>query len=520
MKKFLFALFAFVTLAVTLNAQVGTRPLDYNARTFGRGGVSIGFFDNVGLMMSNPAGISFMNDKTFDINAIVMIPMASFKNYKKDANNNPTTNVLNEADGYKDPFVLPSAGYVHKFKDSKFTLGLGFFTVGGMGAEFDLNHELFVSRNQTTGAITGYNPQKYRSRYAVMQGGITAAYKFTDNFSIGVTAHLVYSTIGFNNPYSLSPTVMKGLIPGMGGLTFGQLFSMPSTSGGLGYTEVTSSADMKDLKAFSFNGRLGLAYKFSDKVTAGMNFTPAVPLHFKNGIANLDMSAQFTDAFERVVYGYTSHGLPRSAAMDSATHKFSQMGIDFTKGYAAIYDIDNDFEVPMSLGFGMMFSPTNNLRLGFDFEWINWSKSAENMKLTLKNGQNPNINLLLGQGGTGQPDLVINFPLDWKDSYVFKFGGEYDVNKNFTLRAGYGYGTNPIPSTTIIPIIPAVIVHHISAGTTFNVTDRAQINLAVEYGIKSTVDSDTPNKVATEYNGSSTALQNLLGHISVTYYLR
>jgi len=517
MRKIWVTIFVILVSVSSLYSQNGTRSIDYNARTFGRGGTSIGFFDNVGLMMSNPAGISFLNEQVFDINAIVMLPSPTFKNYKKNADGTPTTTVLNEADGYKDPFILPSAGYIHKFKDSKFTLGLGFFTVGGMGAEFDLNHELFVNRdaNGFPTATNTYNPQKYRSRYAVMQGGLTGAYKITDKFSIGVSAHLVYSTIGFNNPFSLSPDVMIGKLPD-NVTTFGSMFK-----NSLGYKEVTSSADMKDLKAFSFNGRLGLAYKFSDKFTAGINFSTPVALNYKNGVANMDMSAQFTDAFERVAHGYQygpAH-LSRDSSVKAATRDFTQLGLDLTKGYSATYDITNDFEVPMSIGFGCMISPKDNFRLALDVEWINWSKSAKSMKLTLTNGANYNINKVLGQGGVGQPALVVDFPLNWEDAILIKIGGEYDFSKTFTVRAGYSYGNNPIPTTTVVPIVPAVLVHRISAGTTLNITNRALLNLAVEYGLKNSETSVTPNLVASEYNGSTTSLQNLLGHISVTYFL-
>ena len=279
---------------------------------------------------------------------------------------------------------------------------------------------------------------------------------------------------------------------------------------------------MNNLKSFNFNGRVGLAYKFSDKFTAGLNFSTPVSLSYTNGIANLDMSAQFQDAFKRAVGNYliTHPSATPAYAQAYVQAQFTALGIDMTKGYAAQYNITNDFEVPMSVGFGCMYAPEKNFRLGFDIEWINWSSSAKSMKLTMTGGQNPNINLLLGQGGANQSALVVDFPLNWKDAILVKFGGEYDVNKNFTLRAGYSYGNNPIPTSTVVPIIPAVLEHHISAGTTFNLTERAQINLAIEYGLKTTENSDNSNSVATEYNGSSTSLQNLLGHISVTYFLR
>jgi long-chain fatty acid transport protein len=166
-----------------------------------------------------------------------------------------------------------------------------------------------------------------------------------------------------------------------------------------------------------------------------------------------------------------------------------------------------------------MISPKDNFRIALDVEWVNWTKSAKSMKLTLTNGQSTNINKVLGQGGVGQAPLVVDFPLNWGDAVLVKIGGEYDFSKTFTLRLGYAYGNNPIPNTTINPVVPANLVHHITAGSTFNITKRALLNLGLEYGVKNSQVSDTPNLVASEYNGSTTTMQNLLGHISVTYFL-
>ena len=62
-----------------------------------------------------------------------------------------------------------------------------------MGADFTLKHQLFPTA------------QEYHSKLAVMQGGPSIAYKFTPQFSIGVSAHLVYSQLEFKMPYSLLP---------------------------------------------------------------------------------------------------------------------------------------------------------------------------------------------------------------------------------------------------------------------------------------------------------------------------
>ncbi|MCX6163759.1 MAG: outer membrane protein transport protein [Ignavibacteriae bacterium] len=511
-KKSLVLLCVFVFCYSIINAQDGTRAIDYNTRSTGRGGVSIGFFDNPSVMITNPAGISFLNRSMLDANAIFMVPPPKFTNYKKDSSGVTTTNLLNEGvDGEKTLYVLPSLSYVHKIDKSKFTLGAGVFTTGGMGADFSLNHELYKD------ASSNYIPQTYHSRFSTVQGGLTGAYKFTDNFSVGVTAQLLWANLEFKNPFSMAPSKMTGVIDTTG-MTFGQMFSNPRTVGGLGYTEVTSSADMKELNAYSFAGKFGLAYKFSEKFTVGVSYSMPVPLKFKNGISNLDMSAQFADAFERAVQNVmNAYHVPRSTATTMVNAKYVQMGIDVNKGFTAQYDIDNEFEIPQSIGFGFKYAPNDKLRLGFDFEWINWSKSFDKMVLTLRNGTNDNINRMMGQGGPGQPDFVVDFLLNWKDAIILKFGGEYDLSKKSTIRLGYAYGTNPVPSETVIPIIPAVLEHHIMAGFSYLLTKDFMANMGVEYGLNNKVTGSNPHLVAAEYNNSIAELKNLLGHLSLTY---
>ncbi|MBK6679127.1 MAG: hypothetical protein IPG53_03455 [Ignavibacteriales bacterium] len=46
---------------------------------------------------------------------------------------------------------------------------------------------------------------------ATMQGGLTAAYKFSPKFSVGSFITMVYSMLEFSMPYSLNPSIMKEL---------------------------------------------------------------------------------------------------------------------------------------------------------------------------------------------------------------------------------------------------------------------------------------------------------------------
>lgn len=232
-----------VVFASVCEAQVGVRSLDYNTRSVGRGATGIGFFDSPSLILSNPAGLTFIKESQINANAIFMVPPPSFKNY---TNNNgvTSTTVLNDKDGEGTLYALPSISYIRKFKDSKFTIAAGAFLTGGMGTDYELNHQLYKD------ASGNYLPQVYRSRFSIIESGLSVAYAITPKFSIGATGEFIYTQIEFKNPFSLPPSFLKGQMNS--GMTFGQMFAAPRTAGGLGYKELTSSADMKYLKSYSF----------------------------------------------------------------------------------------------------------------------------------------------------------------------------------------------------------------------------------------------------------------------------
>lgn len=498
MKKILFTVLLLLLLSITsLYSQNGTRLIGYDAKTIGRGGTTIGLFDSPYLMMTNPAGISFLNSTVLDVDFSMMLPALKF------------SNTINDAEGTKNYYPLPSAAFVHKLPKSNLTWGFGVFTQGGMGADFLLNHSLFKDQNGN------YVQQNYYSKFAVMEGGPSVSYAFSKNFSAGISAHLVYSMMDFKMPYSLSPSLLKGVINPQTGMTFGDLFSAPQSSGGLGYTEVTAYSEMKDLSAFGFGGKIGLAYKVNDKFSLGLSYTMPTKLTYKNGKADMDMTYQMNDAFGKVVAGYMFRypTITQQQAMDSAMTAFTQMGIDLSKGAVASYDLENKMTLPQSIGFGIGVNPSKNFRFGLDFEWINWADAFDKMELSMSNGANPNINRMLGNEGT----FTLEFPMDWKNTILLHAGLEYDVTKKFTLRGGYTYGTNPVPDSTVFPVFPAIVENHIMLGASYQVSKPLSVNLAYEMALNNKQDASSKSIIASEYNNSSSQLSTMLFHLSISW---
>jgi long-chain fatty acid transport protein len=499
MRKQLHLVILFVLFVFTGWSQNGTRLIGYDAVTIGRGGTATGFFDNPSLMMNNPAGLSFLKTSQADLSFSLMAPNVHFQN------------TINNTDGDKNLFPLGAISYAHK-GTGKLSYGVGVFTQGGMGADFTLNHALYKDPSNS------YVKQPYHSKFAVMQGGGSVAYKLNEHLSAGITANLLYGQVEFQMPMSMPPAMLKGISDPQTGTTFGTLFGSSNEAGGLAYSEMVASANLSSLSALNFNGKIGIAYQPTDKFSFGINYTLPVDLSYKNGTATMDMNYQMNDAFGRIVSMIMQQhpGTTSQQAQQMASGMFTQMGIDLSKGATDKYDASAKFGLPQSFAAGFSYAPVNKMRLALDAEWINWKKAFDKMDISLTGGTNANINKMMGTNGT----IEMPFPMNWKNTVVVRTGIEYDASKKFTMRAGYAYGSNPVPNETIFPVFPAIVTSHITAGFSTSVSKALVINAAYEYAIKSNQTATSNSYVAKEYNNSTSTLENHIFHASLSWVIK
>lgn len=498
--KSLVALSITILLIPSLNgfSQNGTKLIGYDAVTSGRGGTSTGTFDNPSLMVNNPAGISFLKSSQMDISFSLMAPSVYFKNN------------LNDSKGKSNLFPLGCISYV-KSGSKKISYGFGIFTQGGMGADFTLNHYLFADE---TGK---YNQQTYHSKFAVMQGVGTIAYKINNKLSIGVTAGIVYSQMAFQMPMSMSPSMLKGVINPQTGFNFGNMFSGAPQSGGLGYTELVAAANLSNLSAYEFNGKIGLAYQPSESLSFGISYALPVNLNYKHGNAQMDMNAQMNNAFAKVVAGVMQQNpsYTPQQAKQSAMTQFSQLGIDLNKGASDSYSAKATLGLPQSLAAGFSIAATKRFRLSMDAEWVNWSKAFNVMNISLSGGSNANINRMVGTNGT----ITMPFPLNWKDAVVIRTGAEFSASKTVVLRCGYAYGSNPVPESTVFPVFPAVVIHHASLGGSLKLSKSVFLNAAYEHAFRNDENAAQNSLIGIQFNSSKSGLSNDIYHVSVSIYL-
>ena len=114
-------------------------------------------------------------------------------------------------------------------------------------------------------------------------------------------------------------------------------------------------------------------------------------------------------------------------------------------------DVDTTVDLPEIVSFGIAYKPTTKLTLGFDVEWLKWSR-FDQQTLDFKH-EVP---------GAGFSDILID--LDWDDQWLIKFGIEYYLNKKFALRTGYAFIETPVPEHTLCPANPDADAHNFSIG--------------------------------------------------------
>jgi long-subunit fatty acid transport protein len=381
-----------------------------------------------------------------------------------------------------------------------------------MGADFKLNHALFLDGEGS------YLAQPYHSKFAVMQGGGSIAFKLNDKISIGGTANLVYGQVEFQMPMSMPPSILQGIIDPQTGIKFGDLFQADATSGGLDYSELIAAANLHGLKGFAFGGKLGLAFKPSDHLSFGINYSMPVNITYRNGITDMDMTDQMNNAFGRIVSMIMQQypGTTPAEAQQMAMGQFTQMGIDLTKGVSDTYNAKARFGLPQSVAIGTSWSASKNLRLGIDGEWINWKKAFDQMDISLSNGTNVNINKMMGMNG----NIKMAFPMQWKNTVVIRTGIEYDVCSAITLRGGYAYGSNPVPSATLFPVFPAIVKDHITAGASVKISNNLHVNGAYEYAFRNNESVAGSSMIAHEYDYSESSLENRIFHISFSWSIK
>ncbi|EHR72115.1 long-chain fatty acid transport protein [Burkholderiales bacterium JOSHI_001] len=142
--------------------------------------------------------------------------------------------------------------------------------------------------------------------------------------------------------------------------------------------------------------------------------------------------------------------------------------------YKGLFAGGGDFDIPSNWSLGVAFKPAADLTLALDYQRINYSGVA-----SVSNSSQ--IQQQLGSpGGPG---------FGWQDVDVVKLGLAWQMNPQWTLRAGYNRGDNPVRArdVTFNILAPGVMKSHYTAGFTWAMGPSSELSGALMVAPRQTV---------------------------------
>ena len=142
--------------------------------------------------------------------------------------------------------------------------------------------------------------------------------------------------------------------------------------------------------------------------------------------------------------------------------------------YSGLFADGGLFDIPENYSVGFAWKATPGLTLAADYQRINYGGVSSIGNPSTNHAQ------LGAAGGPG---------FGWKDINVWKLGGEYRYDKQWTFRAGYNHCDNPIQSrdVTFNILAPGVIEDHLTLGATYTMPSGGELTLAYMHAFQNSV---------------------------------
>ncbi len=242
------------------------------------------------------------------------------------------------------------------------------------------------------------------------------------------------------------------------------------------------------------------SYKFADKHSIGVSAILSYQRFKAEGLSSFGMfstdAAKLTNndidnsmgfGFKIGYMGELMDGLHLGATYQSRT----SMG-EFEE-YAGLFAEQGGFDAPSNWTVGLNYEFSEKLKVLVDYQQINFSE--------IKAIGNPmsKLNPATGAGALGSDDGA---GFGWKDMSVVKIGAEFAACESMTIRGGYAFGDEPIPSSEVLfnILAPAINNQHITLGATktFGGEKSKDLNLALVYAPANTVKGTNPLDPAQE----------------------
>ena len=180
-------------------------------------------------------------------------------------------------------------------------------------------------------------------------------------------------------------------------------------------------------KATGYGFNAGIYFKASEKLSIGIDYRSQVNVKLKGGEAVFTVPAALIDKFPATSFS-TELRLPQVA----------------------------------TLGFG--YSVNEKLKLALDINYIGWS-SYDSLIIDFEQNTDKLTDLHAARM--------------YKNSFIFRIGGQYKMNNKWTLRLGTYYDMSPTPDGYFTPETPDENKLGVTAGASLKVTKKINLDLSL-----------------------------------------
>jgi long-chain fatty acid transport protein len=283
---------------------------------------------------------------------------------------------------------------------------------------------------------TSYGLQQNKSAILALRSAAGVGYEVNKKLSIGATVGVIYNQNTLQAPYIFQ--------------------TQPTLAGAKTLLDLHTSGT-------GWNGTFGALITPTDKLRIGFSYKTQTTVH-STGDASGNAGAQFTT-----------------------------LGAPFQPDFN--YNAAVETKFPQAFSSGVSWQAHSRVRLNLQGNWINWSKAFDRLPVSLTNGSNSDIN-----GFVGSNSLQDVIPVQWRDQGVFGIGVETPLGERLSLRGGYSYATNPVPSATLTPMTAAIMQNTIGTGMgytrgryTFDLAYQAQLPASASVGQSSLLSGEYSN---------------------------
>jgi long-chain fatty acid transport protein len=153
--------------------------------------------------------------------------------------------------------------------------------------------------------------------------------------------------------------------------------------------------------------------------------------------------------------------------------------------YADLFAEQGDLDIPPTATIGLAFKPRADLTFVADVQKIWYGDIA-----SLSNEMSARVAACFGGDTTGCLGADGGAGFGWDDMTVYKLGVQWDMEEDLTLRFGYSWTDQPVPTSGVLfnVLAPAVTEQHFTAGLTKRFDDNNELSLSLMYAPENDLD--------------------------------